>query len=950
MITLPQAQYLAYQLTKKLPADSVEKFSEVLLDAKVEMNPHQIEAALFAFRSPLSGGAILADEVGLGKTIEAGLLISQRWAENKRKILILCPSSLRKQWANEMNDKFYLPSVILENRLFKQELDRNNRNPFAQNEIVISSYHFAKNKERYISTINWDLVVIDEAHKLRNAYKENNVIGRTLLKALEGRSKVLLTATPLQNSIMEIYGLTSFIAPYTFGNHRSFRRQFSYGGDVNFLELKERLAPLIHRTLRSQVKYLKFTERHLLTFQFKPTEKEQQLYDYITEYLQRDELFALPVSQRHLLTLVMRKLLASSSFAIAKTLKSLINRLEMQLSEQKEIQTRLEEEWDEDFETLDEYLDESDWIDEYNSEPLNEEDLELLKDEIHELKTFHALAESITNNAKGEKLITALKEGFKELKRAQAPSKALIFTESVRTQTYLYNQLNAIPNYKGKVVLFNGMNNDERSTEIYQEWLNKNKNTDKVTGTSKIDKRQAIVDAFKNDAKIMIATEAAAEGINLQFCAMVVNYDLPWNPQRIEQRIGRCHRYGQKNDVVVVNFLNVNNEADRRVQELLDQKFQLFQGVFGASDEILGVIESGVDFEKKIGEIYQNCRTTQEINDAFDALDRELEENEEIKSHYANARQQLFENFDAQVANKLKVTEENTLRYLNKYEKWLWEITKFYLKDSALFTHQEMSFKLHEAPSSKIKPGNYLFLDEAEGYTRYRMRHPLAQHIISDLKNSDIPSGTINFYPLKSEHKLHSLKPYLGKNGQLQLHHYTVSSFETTDYLFVIAKTDDGEVIPQDVMEWLMILPAEFKNSGISNHVSFEKEVVETKSKTLSEIRERDKNNFIEESDKLTKWAEDRERDFEKKLDDLKKRRRELQNESAVADDETELIYIETKTQKIDREIRQLRRKIMDISDEIIEERDNIINDLRVRMQRKETNKIIYTLNFNIHN
>ena len=934
MITLPQAQYLAFQLTKKLPADSVEKFSEVLLDAKVEMNPHQIEAALFAFRSPLSGGAILADEVGLGKTIEAGLLISQKWAEGKRKILVLCPSSLRKQWSNEMIDKFYLPSAILENRLFKQEIDRKNRNPFDQNEIVISSFHFAKNKDRYISSVNWDLVVIDEAHRLRNAYRENNVIGHTLLKALSGKRKVLLTATPLQNSIMEIYGLTSFIDPYLFGNRRSFMRMFSYGGDINLVELKERLAPLIHRTLRSQVKYLKFTERHSLTFQFTPTEKEQQLYDYITEYLHREELFALPVSQRHLLTLVMRKLLASSSFAISKTLLSLINRLEKLMLDQKEIQTRLDEELDEEFDT----------------EPLDVEDIELLKSEISELKTFHALAESITDNAKGKKLILGLEEGFKQLKKAEAPEKALIFTESVRTQNYLYKLLNSIPGYEGKVVLFNGSNNDERSAEIHEEWLKRNVNSDRATGTIKIDKRQAIVDEFRDNAQIMIATEAAAEGINLQFCAMVVNYDLPWNPQRIEQRIGRCHRYGQKNDVVVVNFLNVNNEADIRVQELLDQKFQLFRGVFGASDEILGVIESGVDFEKKIAEIYQNCRTTKEINDAFDELDRQLEENEDIKSHYAKARRQLFENFDAQVANKLKVTEENTRRYLNKYEKWLWEITKFYLKDYANFSQDRMAFQLNELPFENAPLGKYLFLEEDDGFIRYRMRHPLAQHIINDLKKSEIPSGTINFQPNKSRHKLHSLKPYIGKSGQLQLHHYKVSSFETTDYLFVIAKTDDGEVIPQDVMDWLMIFPAEFESNNTFDNTSFEKEFEYIKTQTLSEIKERDRCNFIEESDKLTKWSEDREKELEKQLDDQKKKRRELQNQSAVADDENELLAIEFNIQKLDKHIRQLRRKIMDISDEIIEERDKIINDLRDRMQRKETNKIIYTLNFNILN
>jgi len=129
-----------------------------------------------------------------------------------------------------------------------------------------------------------------------------------------------------------------------------------------------------------------------------------------------------------------------------------------------------------------------------------------------------------------------------------------------------------------------------------------------------------LVEYFRDEAVIMIATEAGAEGINLQFCSLVVNYDLPWNPQRIEQRIGRCHRYGQRHDVVVVNFLNRKNAADQRVYQLLSEKFKLFEGVFGASDEVLGNIESGVDFEKRIAQIYQQCRTEDEIQSAFDAL------------------------------------------------------------------------------------------------------------------------------------------------------------------------------------------------------------------------------------------------------------------------------------------------------------------------------------------
>ncbi|PYD84288.1 ATP-dependent helicase, partial [Pseudomonas syringae pv. pisi] len=196
--------------------------------------------------------------------------------------------------------------------------------------------------------------------------------------------------------------------------------------------------------------------------------------------------------------------------------------------------------------------------------------------------------------------------GFGKMAELRAPRKAIIFTESKRTQEYLHRFLSA-NGYAGKLVLFSGTNNHENSNAIYQHWLEEYKGTDRVTGSPQVDRRTALIDHFRKDdgtgAEIMIATEAAAEGVNLQFCALIINYDLPWNPQRVEQRIGRCHRYGQRFDVVVINFLTTRNQADQRVLELLTEKFKLFSGVFGASDEVLGRIEGGLDFEKRILQI-----------------------------------------------------------------------------------------------------------------------------------------------------------------------------------------------------------------------------------------------------------------------------------------------------------------------------------------------------------
>ena len=286
-----QSAYWAAQLSLKQSADSALGLSRSLSNSRIDLNPHQVDAALFAMRSPLSKGVVLADEVGLGKTIEAGLVLAQRWAERRRRILIIVPATLRKQWAQELDDKFHIPSVILESADFNRMVKAGNENPFNQEDhVVICSYHFATNKSDPIAIHPWDLVVIDEAHRLRNVYKKGNKMARTLRDALQANTKVLLTATPLQNTVMELYGLVSFIDAHVFGDESSFREQFLRADDevLRNQDLRRRLAQVCHRTLRRQVReYIKFTQRIPITWEFYPTHDEHQLYQEVSAYLQR---------------------------------------------------------------------------------------------------------------------------------------------------------------------------------------------------------------------------------------------------------------------------------------------------------------------------------------------------------------------------------------------------------------------------------------------------------------------------------------------------------------------------------------------------------------------------------------------------------------------------------------------------------------------------------------
>jgi ERCC4-related helicase len=957
MLTRHQAQYYAHQLSRRTSASSLEKFAATLVDAQVDLNPHQVEAALFAFRSPLSKGAMLADEVGLGKTIEAGLVISQKWAEQKRRMLIIAPSSLRKQWSQELSDKFFLPSVVIEKKFFDQEIKRGNRNPFYQNDrIVICSYHFAKNKEDYLKQTNWDLAILDEAHKLRNVYRNDNQIGTSIRASLRDVPKILLTATPLQNSLLELYGMVSIIDEQVFGDLASFKDQYSRLDNATFTELQQRLRPVCKRTLRRDVlEYIKYTRRNPLLQTYQPYEDEQRLYDMVSSYLQSDNLYALPASQRSLMTLILRKLLASSSYAISGTLTRLAMKLELLLEHGAAATAN---EFSEDYEALDDTADEWGGGDEQLQEQSSAEfETEQIKAELKFLRETGKLAASIKRNAKGEALLKALEIGFTAMARQGANRKAMIFTESRRTQEYLLKLLEE-NGYAGEVVLFNGDNKTAAAKDIYRTYLAKHKGTDRISGARSADQRAALVDHFRDTASIMIATEAAAEGINLQFCSLLVNYDLPWNPQRIEQRIGRCHRYGQKHDVVVVNFLNENNAADRRVYELLNSKFNLFDGVFGASDEVLGSIESGVDIEKRIAAIYQNCRTEGEIQGGFDALQRDMEE--QITTRMSKTKQQLLEHFDTEVHEKLRISLEESRSYLNTWQNWIWQLTRFALADYATFAGggaYEFSLLRNPFPEQKIPTGRYRLGKGNEAAYHYRIGHSLAQSIIHSTRDraqekerQDNVDVVLRFDYSGTRQKINALESFVGDKGTLQLSRLSINSFEREDYLRIFAVTDYGRRLDPEQAERLFQLPAvEVFGAGTQvQSKALKQSFADWEAGLLAENMARNGTFFDEEMTKLDHWADDQKNALDLKLRQLEIEIKTRKTNARKLLDLTEKLTEQRAIKRLESERSQLRAKLFHAQDEIDERKEELLNTVEDRMQQQIEEETVFLVGWEL--
>ncbi|HHX2511022.1 TPA: SNF2-related protein [Neisseria subflava] len=942
-ITPHQAKYYAHQLLCQKSGD--ERLSQALFEAQVDLQPHQIDAALFALENPLREGVLLADEVGLGKTIEAGLVLCQLWAERKRRLLVVCPAALRKQWQAELREKFSLPSLVLDKAVLKQQ----NRSltdflsSQAGRQVLVVSYEFAAKCAAEINAAGWDLAVFDEAHKLRNVYKGGSKQAQTLLNAFTGSQKLLLSATPLQNSLMEFYGLSLFLDEHLFGSKKEFQKCFINRGDTD--ELRTRLSPYVKRTLRKDVlEYIRYTRRHTITQNYRLNDDEYALYMAVSDFLAKGESYALPKRQRHLTGLVLRKLLASSTPALSGTLGVIRQRLDtMQKTAQRPSESL--------FAALDEDLE--DWEafdDEENDSDAEPIDFKLLAAEIAEMDGFIKHARALTHDSKAQALLQALKTGFQKMQEAGAADKAVIFTESVRTQEYLFEFLGK-NGYEGQIVLFSGDNKHPDSQRRYKAWLDKNAGSPHHTGSPAVDKRTALIDAFKNQTKIMIATESAAEGVNLQFCSLLINYDLPWNPQRIEQRIGRCHRYGQKSDVVVINFLNTRNDADRRVLELLTDKFKLFDGVFGASDEILGRISDDLDFEKRILAIYDNCRTPEAITAAFDRLQKEMEDS--IAATRNLAEERLLQYFDTDVHERFKTRLQQTRKRLDDFQRWFWLASRFALDNYAAFNPQSYRFDLKTAPEPHLHLGVYSLLkDSGENETAalHRPNTDLGQWCIDQCKTSDTPNAEITFdYGGYSGGKISILAQNQGKSGWLSVEkikiHSQADAFET---LLFTARTDDGEWLDDDFCQKLLLLgtkrtdraqaiPSDITQSAKLRCDSF-----------FAQYQEQNNRHYYDRVLQFDRWAEDQKAILGNELEEIKTKIKTIKRERNLAQNTAELAQYENQIRKLEQQKRHLRNTLDDKEDEIDEKHDLLIRNLQLQTTFKSESKNLFTIKWGI--
>jgi superfamily II DNA or RNA helicase len=944
-----QAAYFAHFLTREgLQGDGL---AQSLSAARVDLNPHQVEAAMFAMRSPLSKGVLLADEVGLGKTIEAALVISQRWWERRRRLLLIVPASLRKQWAQELWEKFSLPTSILDAKRVKDLAKAGKDTPLGKGEgVVILSYEYAARISDQLRAIPWDLVVFDEAHKMRNVYRASeNSRAAVLRSALTARPKLLLTATPLQNNLMELYGLVTVIDDQFFGSADAFRAEFGGREDRAALSiLGRRLEAICIRTLRRQVQkagLINYTNRLLRTFDFTPDRLEEDLYKHMSDYLQRADTVAVGKNGRHLVTLVLRKILGSSSFAVAATLDKMVTRLERKQVVSEETLDDIDsveetaEEWREGEQTA-----EVDALEAEAEAAVSDVDAAVLKAEIDELARYRDLARSISTNAKGKALLDSLPGVLDEIVAKGGQRKAVIFTESVRTQTYLRELLEQ-SGFAGQVVVLNGANADADSRDIYKAWVEKHRGTEAVSGSRTADMKAALVDAFRNERTILIATESGAEGINLQFCSLLINYDLPWNPQRVEQRIGRCHRYGQKIDVTVVNFMNRKNQAEARIVELLETKFRLFDGVFGSSDEVLGAIESGVDIERRILEIVQSCRTNDAINVAFDNLQMELVF--EIDEAKKSARDQILAALDDKVVERLKLQQGVIHQQLDEFQRALLIVARAELPNARFHDDHAQRFDHNGDTYTTEWP-----VADDKGWRFFRLADGLlADSLIAQAKTRNLEPAAVTFTYGAYTGNLGDVEAQIGTGGWMQAARLTLQTpARTFDELIVAAITDDGVALEGETAARLMQVPASVTGAARSPAPTdaLGRIMADRQSKIVQQAQTRLGAFLEEEEDRLDNWREDAKVAFEAQIKALTKEAKEKTKLSRAVSTLQEKVELQRAAGACKRQADDLSHQLYTRLREIDAERERMLDEIAEKLNLTPTLTTLFTIRWDI--
>ena len=951
---------LAEDLMRVRRADDLERYAASQRHARIDPNPHQIDAVIFALRRLREGGCILADEVGLGKTIEAGLVIAQTRAEGAQRILLIVPKSLIGQWQNELANLFGIQA-------------QDEQRSFVAPGVYLIGREFG-GSERGAAALGaappFDLVVIDEAHEifsgLHKRYGRDGVYDETSDAALMAhrvrgflRSSpvLLLTATPMQNSLVELWGLVQYVEPTgtLLGDITTFRKVFCAEDDRTLVpgqehELQRRLAVVLQRTLRRQAQEFldrPFTQRRCRLYEYAMSDDERSLYDDVTEYLLQPSLYAFSGRQRRLLLIGFHRRMASSIPALAASLENVAKRLRRLQGDLRPDETAIDV-----FRDLED--EEEEEIDEPSEESTAPVDRASVAAELARVQDFIARARSLPHDAKARSFQEAIRVVLDLGGDGHGSGKAVVFTESITTQEYLRTLLLAIGLRDDDITLFRGANDHERAQQAYVRWQ-KEEGARFPPGSKpsrEVAVRLALVHEFRTRSKVLICTEAGAKGLNLQFCETVINYDLPWNPQRIEQRIGRCHRYSQQRDVTVVNFIARDNEAHRLTFEILSQKLDLFGKVLDASDTVLHeprtdapeivVSALSIEFETDLRNIYSRSRTLDEVTREIAALrDKISERRDAYEKEYDRTSQIIESRFDENVRKVFKSLREDLPHGLADLDRDLANLVEGYLAARGVaYRRSESAGRVvfDVAPDAtlpaEVGDGRRFATGDARALTdaeALNLVHPLVRSAIDEARRW--PGGRVEL--LLPPDALSDLAALAGSVGIIRVVLVDYGGFEPVQRLVAGAVIDGTPIDPSLAARIVQLQAADGAASQLTaDSHSLDDAVDEAVFIDQRDVEKGEQKHFEQAIGQLERFVQDkvlvyrRERaSIGEKLSYARARRDEVVGSTARDRIEAEIDRLATRDESLDRRINALESR----EDEVYRKWRDKYHELRYR-------------------
>lgn len=948
-VTPYHAKYLAAVIRRKFPQSSVDRLIPIIYDADIGIHPHQIATANKILNSPVSSGYILSDQLGMGKSIEAAIIISWLWHKGEKKILVIAPVSQVEMWRKLLKVNFGLPTEIMTDENIATLKNDKKKEPLDIGRVLICTYKFAYEHESLIQNNKWDFVVVDEAHRLKDIYDIKSAIGDSIRASTLPHKKLLLTSTPFQSTMKRLFRIANMVDKYIFGDQRSYNYQFvSITDDINYKDLGKRLESVMSRTEAKRVPdFIGKARKSEILVQYEGNDIERDYITAMNNYFIDSSKFGLPSEKASLQSLALYKQVTLSPKIAMGGLGIIDQGLEI-LRKGEDQSDFLIEKFSEDIETLPWIKNE--WF-RSTQEVLDIKDFKSIQKDVEEEKKRLLLLREYVLAVKKDSRLNAFMAGLNKseelIRSIKGKKRILVYTESLQAQKYLVFMLRDAR--KKGVYYINATNKDEESEKIYKAFIRNKKNRFLITGIEEIDRRTAIIQEFEAKGRILVATDRGLADQTLKHTYVVINYDLPVDPYITQLRISKIHGHLNPNDIIIVNIVSKDNEFEVWNYEKQRDTFDLFTGEYGRSDIPVGAIGVGSDFGMLIFGYYMKHHTIHLVERAFRKIAIQIKEakSTSMRNYYSKL-----------LLESARREQEHWDEVMKEFKPKLDLLLQGVLHVSAIMTQGYGKISARGAGTLRLtkKPfrmsdedlGDYTFdLNEKPNRRKFYINSEFGGKMIDKALKQKLTIHHLKFSYRSVKPRKRSLTPLKGKSGVLDLRLVNVQGMQEEEHLIFTGLTDDGVMLEQEQCRDLMELSAN-DLGAVRVSGDYKKLIKPNIAELIDLLAERDEIYIQDFANKLEVWINDRIIVHKKDLRIIMTQRRKLHRRWVNATSTRKKEALDGELLEVGVFRRKKRRYIRKIIKYSSLEKDALVNKFRRETKYKYTSKSLFTIRWTL--